>query len=193
MNDITKYDLISSITRAYTVNQVAAEEAFEMVMDVIKIHLKKFAGKYEPNDVMAINRMIIRRFEKETGNTDSLYSEAALLVQQCIVDVARQETMKYVRSVYYPKSTLLRLFIDMNVDVSGAEACLDSLGASLSPSEKTLLRLLYGEGCTVMQAAGMLGVTPQEVRTIHRQAFASLRQEWLALREALRGWEGVKQ
>lgn len=101
--------------------------------------------------------------------------------------------MKYVRSVYYPKSTLLRLFIDMNVDVSGAEACLDSLGASLSPSEKTLLRLLYGEGCTVMQAAGMLGVTPQEVRTIHRQAFASLRQEWLALREALRGWEGVKQ
>jgi len=101
--------------------------------------------------------------------------------------------MKYVRSVYYPKSTLLDIFMDMKVDVSGAEACLDSLGESLSPSEKTLLRIMYGEGCTVMQAAEMLGVSPQEVRTIHGRAFASLRQEWLALREALRGREGVKQ
>ena len=47
-----------------------------------------------------------------------------------------------------------------------------------------MLRLIYGEGCTASQAAGMLGVSQQEVRTIEWQAMEILQHEWLTLRRA---------
>ena len=193
MIDDSKYDLALMLSKAFNIDIKAASESCLMVNEIIHFQLTKHCDNYTENDTHAINKIIRNLLDHNRYCPENICRDRAMTVQQCIIDMAKQAALQYIRSVYYPKSTLVHIFRDMKVDVTGAEACLEGMGAFLSPSEKYVLRLMYGEGCTVMQAAEVLGVSPQEVRTIHRQAFASLRQEWLALRDALTWGEGLKQ
>ncbi|WP_173084378.1 sigma factor-like helix-turn-helix DNA-binding protein [Fundidesulfovibrio magnetotacticus] len=129
--------------------------------------------------------MMVERLRKEVSKPTFYDGMERSSVQTCIVVLTREVTMNYVRNAHYWRSTVADLFLAMNVDISGAEDHLRCLDERLTPSQKCVLRLLYGEGCTLAQAAGMLGVSQDEVRTLQWQAMEAFHAEWLSLRLAM--------
>lgn len=175
------HDLVAQV---FMIDRETAREAWNMVDKVVRICLLKHAGADHEEDVLRVKKRLLARMREELDDPSYYHQVEKCSVQTCIVVMAREMTLNYVRTAKYAHSTLSDIFRAMNVDVSGAEDYLDGLDSLFSPSQKCVLRLLYGEGCTVMQAAGMLGVTPNEVQTLQWQAMERLQQEWMALKNA---------
>lgn len=174
------HDLLAKV---FMVNMNTARDAWAMIDKVARICLTKHMGSYSQKDVDRVKKIILDRLIQEADNPSYYEDVERCSVQTCIVVMTREVTLNYVRSAHYAQSTLADIFRAMNVDVEGAGPYLDGLDQMFSPSQRCVLRLIYGEGCTVIQAAGMLGVSPQEVQTLQWQAMELLQHEWLTLRK----------
>jgi len=183
MQKVIEEFAIGLLAKVYMVDSNTARDAWKMIDKVVRICLKKHKGNDTPNDIGAVKKHILTRLITEAENPTYYDDVERASVQTLIVVMARETTLHYVRNAHYAHSTLADVFKAMNVDVTGAESYLDGLDQLFTSSQKCVLRLIYGEGCSVMQAAGMLGVSPQEVRTIQWQAMELLQHEWLALRK----------
>lgn len=175
------HDLVAQV---FLIDRDAALDAWRMVDKVVRICLLKHAGADHEDSVLRVKKMILARMREELDDPSYYLQVEKCSVHTCIVVMAREMTLNFVRNASYAHSTLADIFRAMNVDVSGAEVYLDGLDQMFSPSQKCVLRLLYGEGCTVVQAAGMLGVSPNEVQALQWQAMERLQREWMALKEA---------
>lgn len=173
------------VSKVFMVNLNTARDAWNMVDKVVRICLGKHAGGNNEKDVAIVKGMIVQRLIDEIENPSYFNGHERCSVQTCIVVMAREITLNYVRNAHYSSSSVSDIFKSMNVDVSGAESYLDGLDEMFTPSQKCVLRLLYGEGCSVDQAAGMLGVSAGEVRSLQWQAMESLQKRWQVLRDGL--------
>ena len=171
------------LAKVFMVNKNSAQDAWQMVDRVTRICLVRHMGSCSYKDVDRVKTRILDRLLQESNNPSYYEDVERCSVQTCIVVMTREITLNYVRSFHYAQSTLADIFRAMNVDVEGAGPYLDGLDQLFSPSQKCVLRLIYGEGCTVIQAAGMLGVSPQEVQSLQWQAMELLQHEWLTLRK----------
>jgi len=182
MDNVIDQRAVELLGKVFLVNEASAMDSWVMIQKVIHMCLEKHVRNYDMPDVERVRKMIVERLEREL-RTPSFYDNLdGCSVQTCIVVLTREVTMSYVRNAHYWRSTVADLFEAMNVDVTGAEHYLQGLDEKFTPSQKCVLRLLYGEGCTLAQAAGMLGVSQDEVRSLQWQAMEIFHREWLLLR-----------
>lgn len=172
------------LSKVFMINIQAARDAWKMIERVVRLCLNNHMGRDAPDDVRRVMKIILNRLIQEAEEPSYFKDVECCTVQTCLVVMARTTTLSYVRGAHYARSSLAEIFQAMNVDVTGAESYLQTLDELFTPSQKCVLRLIYGEGCTAAQAAGMLGVSQQEVRSLEWQAMEILQHEWLALRRA---------
>ena len=172
------------VAKVFMINMQSARDAWKMIERVVRLSLTKHVGRDKPDDVHRVMKIILSRLINEAEAPSYIQNAENGTVQTCLVVMARSVTLDYVRGAHYAQSSLAEIFKAMNVDVTGAEAYLHVLDDLFTPTQKCVLGLIYGEGCTASQAAGMLGVSQQEVRTIEWQAMEILQHEWLTLRRA---------
>lgn len=171
------------LAKVFMIDMNSARDSWRMMERVIRMCLSKHTGSENPKDVLQVKRMIMSRLVQEVDNPSYYDASERCSVQTCIVVMTREMTLTYVRRSHYAQSRLSDVFKAMNVDVTGAEDYLDGLDQLFTPSQKCVLRLIFGEGCTAVQAAGMLGVTVQEVRSLQWEAMELLQHEWVALKK----------
>ena len=170
------------MSKVFMVSGNTARDAWSMVDRVVRICLNKHAGKEHEDDVARVKGLVVKRLLDEIEHPAYFNAGEKCSVQTCIVVMAREITLNYVRNAHYARSSISDVFKAMNVDVAGAQHYLDALDEMFSPSQKCVLRLIYGEGCSVDQAAGMLGVSSGEVRSLQWQALERLQERWMALK-----------
>jgi len=168
--------------KIYMVDAPTADSCWNMIERVVRFCLDKHTGRCAHEDVHRVKRIILDRMLQDARNPRHIEQAESCSVQTCMVVMARECALAYVRHAHYAQSTLAEIFKCMDVDVTGAEDHLAGLDQLFSPSQKCVLRLIYGEGCSVPQAAGMLGVSSREVRTLQWQAMELLQHEWLTLK-----------
>ncbi len=115
--------------------------------------------KLTMDDCKALNSFDGRKCSFETWL--SLYAEKAAL--------------NHIRQSLYPTSQLSTIFAAMGVDVAGKEEAIDRQGDILEPTHKFVLRLLYDESLSFEEAANVLGVAPQVVRSLEGEAWGRIR------------------
>lgn len=170
------------VAKVYMVDSATANSSWSMMERVVSSCLIKHTGRDNHEDIDRVKRIILDRMIQDADTPRHFDLNEKCSVQTCMVVMARDCSLAYVRNAHYAQSTLAEVFTAMNVDVTGAEDYLSGLDQLFSPTQKCVLRLIYGEGCTIAQAAGMLGVSHQEVRSIQGQAMELLQHEWLALK-----------
>jgi len=170
------------MSKVFMVSGNTASDAWGMVDKVVRICLNKHAGREDEDDVARVKGMIVNRLVDEVDHPSYFNGNEKCSVQTCIVVMSREITLNYVRNAHYAHTSISAVFNSMNVDTAGAKESLDALDDMFSASQKCVLRLLYGEGCSVDQAAGMLGVSTGEVRALQWQALERLQERWQALR-----------
>jgi len=173
---------VDLVAEMFMLNMNTAQDIWNMVDRVVRLCLCKHIGHDKENDVGMIKKIIMNRLRDELAVPTYFDNLERCSVQTCVVVLSREITLDYVRNAHYSRSSISDIFKSMNVNVSGAEEYLDGLDEMFSPSQKCVLRLLYGEGCTVRQAAGMLGVSSDEVLALQWQAMERLQQEWRFLK-----------
>ncbi len=183
MQKIIEDFTVELLAKVFMMDLNSARESWRMMERVIRMCLAKHTGAENPQDVLQVKRMIMSKLVHESENPTYMDNAERCSVQTCIVVMTREMTLSYVRRSHYAQSRLSDIFKAMNVDVSGAEDYLDGLDQLFTESQRCVLRLLYGEGCTAVQAAGMLGVSVQEVCAIQGQAMDILQHEWIALKK----------
>lgn len=181
MENIIDERAIELLGKVFMVNESSAHDSWIMIQKVVHMCLEKHMRSYTMPDVERVKKMIVERLGRELQSPSFYDNFAGCSVQTCIVVLTRDVTMGYVRNAHYCRSTVADLFEAMNVDVTGAEHYLQGLDEKFTPSQKCVLRLLYGEGCSLAQAAGMLGVSQDEVRSLQWQAMEIFHREWLVL------------
>jgi len=182
MQKIIEDFAIDLISKVYMVDMNSARDSWKMVDRVIRICLAKHVGREDQIDIGRVKKKVLDRLILEADDPSYYDKIEKCSVQTCIVVMTREVTLHYVRSAHYAYSTLADVFKAMNVDITGAEEYIDGLDQLFTPSQKCVLRLIYGEGCSTTQAAGMLGVSVQEVQSIQWQAMELLQHEWVSLR-----------
>ncbi len=183
MHFLVEQYVVQLLQDVFMLNKSTAEDAWEMAGRVISLCLTRHVGICDHKDVLAVKKILMNRLIQEADDPSYFDKAERGSVQTCIVVMTREVTLNYVRNAHYAQSSLADIFRAMNVDVEGAGPYLAGLDQMFSSSQRCVLRLIYGEGCTVIQAAGMLGVSPQEVQTLQSQAMELLQHEWLILRK----------
>ena len=173
---------VDFVAEMFMLNMSTAQDIWNMVDRVVRLCLCKHLGHDNEHDVVMVKKIIMNRLRDELAIPTYFDNLERCSVQTCVVVLSREITLDYIRNAHYSKSSISEIFKSMNVNVSGAEEYLDGLDEMFSPSQKCVLRLLYGEGCTVRQAAGMLGVSADEVLALQWQAMERLQQEWRFLK-----------
>jgi hypothetical protein len=173
---------VDFVAEMFMLNMSTAVDIWNMVDRVVRICLCKHVGHDKEIDVGMIKKIIMNKLRDELAVPTYFDNLERCSVQTCVVVLSREIALDYIRNAHYSRSSISEIFRCMNVNVSGAEEYLDGLDEMFSPSQKCVLRLLYGEGCTVHQAANMLGVSSDEVLTLQWQAMERLQQEWRFLK-----------
>ncbi len=175
-------DWSRTLADALAIDHDLCEEVCKIIRKVAFLCLKRHVGAVAYDDMRVILSMV-----HDTLSSDGKELLDALTANKCAVHswltvIVRRAAMNHIRRRYYASSSVSDLFRAMNVDVRGAEDCLDAMSHLFTPSQKYLLRLRHGEGCDIGQAAAHLGISREEALALEASATKRLRQEWSALK-----------
>lgn len=123
----------------------------------------------------AISLAVFTRLTADDCKTLDAFDGRKCGFETWLSNYAAQAALNHIRQSVYPTSRLSVIFAAMGVDVAGKEEAIDRQGDILEPTHKFVLRLLYDESLSFEEAATVLGVAPQVVRSLEGEAWGRIR------------------
>ncbi len=183
-------DVTQILTQLEQGDPLAAEQLLPLVYD----ELRKLAGtrlaKETAGQTLSATALVHEAWLRLVGPNDGqvwqgrshFFSAAAEAMRRILVETARRKQCRNHGGEWVRQGTLPDEIPDLSplnpLEVLAVHEALDRL-ASKSPRTAELVKLRYFLGCTLAEAAPILGVAPSTAEEEWTYARAWLRREWL--------------
>jgi len=175
-------DWSRTLADALVIEHSLCEEVCKIIRKVAFLCLKRHVGDVAYDDMRAILSTVHDQLSNDGKELLDALDADKCAVHSWLAVIVRRVAMTHIRRRYYASTSVSDIFKAMKVDVRGAEDYLDSLSNLFTPSQRYLLRLRYGEGCDISQAAAHLGISREEALNLEASARRSLSREWSTLK-----------